>query len=232
MSTVEPSALVIFSLRYLPSPSCVMPRWTGMPRCGTSSVNLIVLFWPDQIASERSLPTLLGVDVERRRELDVADVVAAEVDVHEAGDGLVRVGVPVVVDALDEGVGAVADADDGDAHLLVLVAASAVRGRRVADVLKIKFVNLRLGRCRAHSPAGAGCVTRRRRRARAASARGRCAGAPSRPTARRARRRRARARRAPKLVSSRPADRMTTRTARSAMPTLHSTPSASARARV
>ena len=57
MSTVEPSALVIFSLRYLPRPSCVMPRWTGTPRCGTSSVNLIVLFWPDQIASERSLPT-------------------------------------------------------------------------------------------------------------------------------------------------------------------------------
>ncbi len=57
MSTVEPSALVIFSLRYLPRPSCVMPRWTGMPRCGMSSVNLIVLFWPDQIASERSLPT-------------------------------------------------------------------------------------------------------------------------------------------------------------------------------
>ena len=59
MSTVEPGALVIFSERYLPRPSCVMPRWTGTPRFGTSSLtNLIVLFWPDQIASERSLPTL------------------------------------------------------------------------------------------------------------------------------------------------------------------------------
>ena len=58
MSTVEPSALVIFCLRYLPRPSWVMPRWTGTPRCGTSSLtNLIVLFWPAQIASERSLPT-------------------------------------------------------------------------------------------------------------------------------------------------------------------------------
>ena len=57
MSSVSPGAFVIFSLRYLPSPSCVMPRWTGTPRFGTSE-NLIVLFWPDQIASERSLPTL------------------------------------------------------------------------------------------------------------------------------------------------------------------------------
>jgi hypothetical protein len=58
MSTVEPSALVIFSLRYLPSPSWVMPRMTGTPRFGTSSrTNLIVLFSPAQMASERSLPT-------------------------------------------------------------------------------------------------------------------------------------------------------------------------------
>ena len=58
MSTVEPGALVIRCDRYLPSPSWVMPRWTGTPRCGTSSfTNLIVLFWPAQIASERSLPT-------------------------------------------------------------------------------------------------------------------------------------------------------------------------------
>ena len=94
----------------------------------------VVLARPDRLGEV--LADLLGVDVERGRELDVADVVAAEVDVHEAGDGLVRVGVAVVVDALDEGVGAVADADDGDPHLLVLVAAAAVRGRRVADVLK------------------------------------------------------------------------------------------------
>ena len=35
----------------------VMPRWTFTPSLGTSA-NLIVLFWPAQIASERSLPTL------------------------------------------------------------------------------------------------------------------------------------------------------------------------------
>ena len=101
----------------------------------------VVLARPDRLGEV--LADLVGVDVERGRELDVADVVAAEVDVHEAGDGLVRVGVAVVVDALDERVGAVADADDGDPDLLVLVPAAAVGGRRVADVLKIKFVNLR-----------------------------------------------------------------------------------------
>ena len=57
MSAVSPGALVIFSFRYLPRPSWVMPRWTLTPSFGTSE-NLKVLFWPDQIASERSLPTL------------------------------------------------------------------------------------------------------------------------------------------------------------------------------
>ncbi len=43
------------------------------------------------------------VDVEGGDELDVADVVAAEVDVHEARHELVGRGVAVLVDALDEG---------------------------------------------------------------------------------------------------------------------------------
>ena len=66
-------------------------------------------------------------DVERRRELDVADVVAAEVDVHEAGDELVVVGVLVVLAALEQRVGAVADADDRDADLAVVQARAPVR---------------------------------------------------------------------------------------------------------
>ena len=66
-------------------------------------------------------------DVERRRELDVADVVAAEVDVHEAGDELILVRVLVVLAALEQRVGAVADADDGDAHLAVVLARAPVR---------------------------------------------------------------------------------------------------------
>jgi hypothetical protein len=43
--------------RYLPMPSWVMPRWTLTPRLGTSA-NFTVLFWPEKIACERSLPTL------------------------------------------------------------------------------------------------------------------------------------------------------------------------------
>ena len=66
-----------------------MPRSTVTPIGGTSA-NLIVLFCPDQIASERSLPTFSGVDVEGGDELDVADVVAAEVDVHQTGNFLGR----------------------------------------------------------------------------------------------------------------------------------------------
>ena len=129
MSSVSPGALVIFSLRYLPRPSCVMPRWTLTPSFGTSGeLQRVVL--ARQIASERSLPTLSASMSNAADELDVADVVAAEVDVHEARDLLGRVGVAVVLDALHEGGGAVADADDGDADLVVLVAAGAVRRRR------------------------------------------------------------------------------------------------------
>ena len=58
-------------------------------------------------------------DVEGRDELDVADVVPAEVDVHQARDELVVVGVLVVLDALQQRVRAVADADDRDANLVV-----------------------------------------------------------------------------------------------------------------
>ena len=88
MSAVGPGALVMTCERYLPRPSCVMPRSTLTPRCGTSA-NLMVLFGPAKMASLRSLPDLVGVDVERRRELDVADVIAAEVDVHQTGNELV-----------------------------------------------------------------------------------------------------------------------------------------------
>jgi hypothetical protein len=43
-------------------------------------------------------------------------VVAGEIDVHEAGDARVGVGVGVVVHALHERAGAVAHADDRDAY--------------------------------------------------------------------------------------------------------------------
>ena len=68
------------------------------------------------------LADLLLVDVNRGDKLDVLDVVATKVDVHQAGDDLVGRGVLVVLNALDEGRGAVADADDGDADFAVRAA--------------------------------------------------------------------------------------------------------------
>ena len=76
----------------------------------------VVLAGEDGLAEVEA--DLGGVDVEGGDELDVADVVATEADVHEAGDGVGRVGVAVVLDALDEGAGTVADACDGDTNLL------------------------------------------------------------------------------------------------------------------
>ncbi len=61
---------------------------------------------------------LLAVDVERGHDLDVADVVPAELDVHETRDLLRRVGVLVELQTLDERRGAVADADDRDTNLV------------------------------------------------------------------------------------------------------------------
>ena len=57
MSSVLPGAFSTICERYLPMPSCVMPRETLMPVFGTSA-NLIVLFGCAHIASARSSPTL------------------------------------------------------------------------------------------------------------------------------------------------------------------------------
>ena len=57
MSAVSPGAFSTTSERYLPMPSCVIPRETVMPVFGTSA-NLIVSFGYAQIASARSTPTL------------------------------------------------------------------------------------------------------------------------------------------------------------------------------
>ena len=62
------------------------------------------------------LTDLLGVDVERSDELDVAHVVVAELHVHQAGHARVWICVLVVLDALHERCGAVADARDGYAY--------------------------------------------------------------------------------------------------------------------
>ena len=56
------------------------------PSGGTSQI-LMVLFSLAAVASDEVEADLLGVDVERRDELDVAHVVVAELDMHQPGDG-------------------------------------------------------------------------------------------------------------------------------------------------
>ena len=57
MSSVGPDAFCMMSDIYLPTPSCVIPRCTETPVCGTSS-NFTVLFGLAKIASDKSIPTL------------------------------------------------------------------------------------------------------------------------------------------------------------------------------
>ena len=60
----------------------------------------VVRVRPDRLG--QLLADLVLGDVEGRGELDVADVIAAEIDVHEAGDELVGGRVLVVLDALEQ----------------------------------------------------------------------------------------------------------------------------------
>ena len=82
-----------------------------------------MLFCPAKIALPEVEPHLGRVHVERSHELARRHVVPAEDHVHEAGDSVGRIGVAVVLDALDQGAGAVAHAGDGDpdlvAHLIM-----------------------------------------------------------------------------------------------------------------
>ena len=59
---------------------------------------------------------LLRIDVERGDELDVLDVVLTELDVHQTGHRAGRIRVLVVLDALDQGRGAVAHAHNCHAY--------------------------------------------------------------------------------------------------------------------
>ena len=66
------------------------------------------------------LAHLVPVHVDSSDEVDVTDVITAEVDVHDPGDTVARLGVAVVVHALHERARAVADTDDRDTDPLLL----------------------------------------------------------------------------------------------------------------
>ena len=114
----------------MPIPSWVMPRETVTPVFGhVGELDRVVRVRPDRLGEV--LADLVARDVEGGGELDVADVVAAEVDVHQARDEVVGRRVLVVLDALHERVRAVADADDRDADLVLVRADLAVGGSHV-----------------------------------------------------------------------------------------------------
>ena len=74
--------------RYLPMPSWVIPRETVTPVfADLGELDRVVRVRPDRLGEVDA--DLALDDVERGDELDVADVVAAEVDVHQPGDELV-----------------------------------------------------------------------------------------------------------------------------------------------
>ena len=83
MSAVGPGAFSMIWLRYLPRPSWVMPRSTvhAEVRDLLEDVGVVGLR-VDRLG--QVLADLVLVDVEGGHELDVADVVAAQVDVHQA----------------------------------------------------------------------------------------------------------------------------------------------------
>ena len=82
----------------------------------------VVLTRPDRLG--KIFANLGLVDVEGGHELDVANVVPAEVDVHQPRHEVLRRCVFVVLHALDQGGRAVADADDGDADFAVAAGAA------------------------------------------------------------------------------------------------------------
>ena len=70
---------------------------------------------PDRVGD--ILADFFCVDVERCRNLDVSDVIAAEIHIHQARNGLVGLGFSIIVQALNERAGAVSDPNNSNAYL-------------------------------------------------------------------------------------------------------------------
>lgn len=91
------------------------PRWTVTPAVRhVAELDGVVLAGADGVREVEA--DLLRVDVEGGDEFNVPYVVFAELDVHQTGHLAGRIGVLVVLDALDQRGGAVAHADDGYAN--------------------------------------------------------------------------------------------------------------------
>src|SRR6478752_621754 len=82
----------------------------GVGNCATSLIQGVEYY--KDADPDGNVPGLMHVSFGDYHELDVGDVVIAEGHVHEAWHVAVGVGVLVVLDALDQGRRAVADAHD------------------------------------------------------------------------------------------------------------------------
>ena len=117
MSAVGPGAFSMISERYLPAvvSHAALDRKVEL-RDLAEGERVVGL---DEDRLRQILADLVLVDVEGRDELDVADVVSAQIDVHQARYEVRLIGIGVVIAALDQAACAVADADDGDPDLAV-----------------------------------------------------------------------------------------------------------------
>ena len=75
-----------------------------------------VLFWPAHIAFPRSSTDFGGVNVESSDDFNVADVISPQIDVHKSRYLVRRCRIAVILEALHEGTGAVADAGYSQSH--------------------------------------------------------------------------------------------------------------------
>jgi hypothetical protein len=74
----------------------------------------VVGLYPDR--PRHVLAHLAGVDVKGRDDFDVADAVPAEINIHDTRRGSIGLDVAIIADALDQGRGTVADADDPNSY--------------------------------------------------------------------------------------------------------------------
>ena len=82
-----------------------------MPVGGTAAKRAVLLGGA-RIASARSRPTLPRATSKAATTLDIADMIAAEIEMHQTRDRGLAGGVAVELDPLDQRRGTVADADD------------------------------------------------------------------------------------------------------------------------
>ena len=156
MSAVSPGALTIFSLRYFPSPSWVIPRCTCTPRGLRGELRELrsCCSAPPRSPARGPCPPSSRSMSNAALNSMSAHVVAAEVDVHQPRHPHGGVGVAVVVHPLYERACAVAHPDDRHPHLVALVARNSVRRRAVAVAVAIRFsqcVSFLRGRARSGS---------------------------------------------------------------------------------